>query len=93
MTEENILAIGSIAQDLKRVASFIGRGSTTGAHRFLQEAKNRLDTVDTTQLPVYVITYIEAVKDLNETESPSELAEKSLTIGCILQNAAVAARH
>ena len=93
MTENNILAIGSIAQDLKRVASFIGRDSVAGAYRFLQEAKNRISDINTAKLPVYVITYIKAVERLDEKDEPRELAEQALTIGCILQNAAVAAKH
>lgn len=90
MTEENILAIGSTAQDLKRVATFIARGSEDNAKRFLAEAKNNARQVNHGYLRPHLKKRLAEISTLEYSTDNAELAERALTIGVILQNAVLA---
>ncbi len=91
MTDQNILALGSAAQDLKRVATFIARGSEQNAERFLVEAKRNAEQVNYGYLPPYLKKRLKEVSELEYAPGNEELAERALTIGVILQNAVLAA--
>lgn len=91
MTSDSVLAIGSTAQDLKRVASFIGRGSVNNAARFLEEALKNKQTIKLNLLPSYLRVWVAKIDNLPAIRDPQLLAEEALTIGCMLQNAVLAA--
>ncbi|HSX42358.1 MAG TPA: hypothetical protein VLE93_03340 [Candidatus Saccharimonadales bacterium] len=90
MTNQNILALGSTAQDLKRVATFIARGSNDNAKRFLDEAKKNAQQANSGYLRFYLINRLKEVSELEYIPGSDELAERALTIGVILQNAVLA---
>ena len=93
MTEANILAIGSTAQDLKRVALYIGRGATSSAKRFLEEAIKNSQLIDRNATPPYILKYIKEIRELSKISDQMERAEQALMIGCLMQNIVVATRH
>lgn len=83
MTEKKVL-IGSLSNDLLRVANLTQRGSTTAAERFLQEAKKWANQLDAHELAEYIE---EIVKDVrSDTALTLETAEKFLMYSVLLQN-------
>lgn len=93
MTDQTILALGSAAQDLKRVATFIQRGSLENAERFLKEANKYAREPKTGYLKPYLRKRLLEIEKLTLVDDHSAVAEEALTIGCILQNAVVAAKR
>ncbi|MEK7202270.1 MAG: hypothetical protein AAB669_01955 [Patescibacteria group bacterium] len=93
MTDYDAQELGALSQDLKRVANFIGLGSPKSAERFLSEAVKGAEKIEQSELPAYTLYYIRRIPQLPKVSDRIQLAEEALMIGCILQNAAVAAKH
>ena len=85
MTEKRML-IGSLSNDLYRVANLIQKGSYGAADRFLLESKKWTNKLKDYELRGYIKKII---KDLNSKDSNTismENAEKLLMYSILLQN-------
>ena len=85
MTDKKML-IGSLSNDLYRVANLSGRGSQKAADRFWQETKRWTKELVAKELKGYIKNII---LDLNSDNVPSvsqEKAEKLLMYSVLLQN-------
>ncbi len=84
MTETNLL-IGSLSNDLMRVASLIQRGSHVGAEKFYEQAQRWASQLGTLELKQYIQKII---TELNTTTQVLNLAtaEKLLMYSVLLQN-------
>ncbi len=92
MTQESKeihMLVGSLSNDLFRVASMVGRGSTKGAKRFLQEAKRWADPLKTQNLPQYILMIAKDISARSESDVSQESAEQYLMYGVRLQNYAL----
>lgn len=83
MTEKKLL-IGSLSNDLLRVASLVQRGSNRAAEKFFQEAKKWAIQLSNYELKEYIVKIIEDIK--SETTLTMEKAEKLLMYSILLQN-------
>jgi hypothetical protein len=88
MTETKLL-VGSLSNDLFRVASLTQRGSTNAALRFTQEAKRWAQPLQDSKVPPYIAKIAEEVSIASESEISLEQAEKYLMYGVLLQNYAL----
>jgi len=87
MTDTNLL-IGSLSNDLLRLATFTHNGSPS-AKRFLTEAKRWAAPLQTADLPPYIAKIVEDII-LAPTDLPSLAeAEKYLMYSVLLQNYAL----
>lgn len=80
---DNILAIGSLSNDLYRVACMAQRGSITNALRFLKESSRSIKEINL--LPPYLKKIIKDI-DPNAKEINLKTAEKYLMYSTLLQN-------
>ena len=85
MTDVQLL-IGSLSNDLFRVASLTQRGSTKTATRFLHEAKRWSNSIQDHKVPLYVQSIANQVSDYTEELIDIETAEKYLMYAVLLQN-------
>lgn len=85
----NKVAFGSLAMDLKRVAMGFHRGSNTMAERFLQEALNRRDDIDTTTIKPYLKKLLVKIDALSSEIDTQKKAEDALMYSTLFQNAAL----
>jgi hypothetical protein len=83
MTETKML-IGSLSNDLLRVANLTYRGSHQAADRFFEEAKKWASQLDNYQLKTYIKKIIKDIQ--SETSLSMEKAEKFLMYSILLQN-------
>lgn len=83
MTEKKLL-IGSLSNDLFRVATLVQRGSTQAAEKFMLEAKKWAAQLDNHDLKDYIVKIIKDVQ--TETTLTIEKAEKFLMYSVLLQN-------
>jgi hypothetical protein len=83
MTKKRML-IGSLSNDLVRVANLTHRGSTKAAQRFLEEAKRWATELQKYDLKEYIANIVDEV--LSETKLTIESAEKLLMYSTLLQN-------
>ena len=83
MTEKTLL-IGSLSNDLLRVANLTFRGSTIAAQKFLIEAKKWATELQKHTLKEYISKIILDV--LTDTNLTLERAEKLLMYSTLLQN-------
>ena len=83
---DTLMLVGSLSNDLFRVANLTQRGSTVGASRFLMEAKRWAKPLSHKQVDHYIKNIaLEVAKD-EETKITMERAEKYLMYGILLQN-------
>lgn len=86
---DTIMLIGSLSNDLFRVASLVQRGSQTGAQRFLLEAKRWAEPLKDKDIPFYIIDIANDITIRDEKDISIELAERYLMYGILLQNYAL----
>jgi len=82
---ETQLLIGSLSNDLLRVANFVQRGSDNGAKRFYAEAKRWNSQLKNKKLKPYIK---QIIQDIDTCIEPLTLAraEKLLMYSILLQN-------
>jgi hypothetical protein len=85
MTDTQLL-IGSLSNDLFRVASLTQRGSTNAANRFLLEAKRWSNSIQDHKVPPYIKSIAENISVSKEENIDIETAEKYLMYAVLLQN-------
>jgi hypothetical protein len=83
---ETTLLIGSLSNDLFRVASLQQRGALQASRRFLQESKRWAQPLSTQKLKPYIQKIIQEVNSLHEDDLSNETAEQCLMYGVLLQN-------
>lgn len=83
---DTLLLIGSLSNDLFRVASLTQRGSIKAAGRFLIEAKRWSNSIQDHKVPPYILSIAKNVSDYKETLIDMEIAEKYLMYAVLLQN-------
>lgn len=87
MNETNLL-IGSLSNDLFRVANLTYRGSQKGAERFLVEAKRWSSQLQHKEIKNYIKKIVDDINSENN-KITLENAEKFLMYGVLLQNYAL----
>ena len=87
MSERQIL-LGSLSQDLFRIANFIQTGSTKSAERFWQETKRWINDLKKENNPAYLDRILKNLDDMNFDPASLEQGEKILTYGVITQSLA-----
>jgi len=85
MTDIKML-IGSLSNDLYRVASLTGRGSQKAADRFWRESKRWTAELSRQPLKGYIKNIILDIDSDNDLSVSKEKAEKLLMYGVLLQN-------
>jgi hypothetical protein len=83
---ETQLLIGSLSNDLFRVASLTQRGSISAAQRFAEEAKRWAEPLLKSDVPQYIAKIAQEIFANSEDEISLEKAEKYLMYGVLLQN-------
>lgn len=78
--------VGSLSNDLFRVATLTQRGSLIGAQRFLLEAKRWATQMKDVNLPPYIAKIAHDIFHRNEKDVSIESAERYLMYGVLLQN-------
>lgn len=86
MTDDTLLLIGSLSNDLFRIATLTERGSTSSAERFLQEAKKWSRSLKNHVLKKYILNIVEEISSKADSTISMEDAEKYLMYGILLQN-------
>lgn len=85
MSETNLL-IGSLSNDLFRIATFKQRGADTLAIRFLNEAKRWAEPLSKSPLKPYIQKIVNTVCSIKDEDLTLDLAEDCLMYGVLLQN-------
>lgn len=81
------LLIGSLSNDLYRVACLTQRGSTKAAEKFWRQSGRWVKDLETVQLKPYIKKIIFDIKfKLNSDSLTAEMAEKYLMYSILLQN-------
>lgn len=88
MTNTKLL-VGSLSNDLFRVASLKQRGADKAAPRFLREAKRWADPLATQSDKKYIREIAKKVMDADITNISLAEAERYLMFGVLLQNYAI----
>jgi hypothetical protein len=88
MTDTQLL-VGSLSNDLFRVATLVQRGSMKAATRFAVEAKRWAEPLSKTQAKGYIIKIAEDINNTEVNELTIDQAEKYLMYGILLQNYAL----
>jgi hypothetical protein len=88
-SDETKMLIGSLSNDLFRVASLAQRGSQQAAQRFLKEAKRWASELKKHDLAHYISAIIDDILSQEEESISIETAEKDLMYGVLLQNYAL----
>lgn len=83
---ETTLLVGSLSNDMFRIASLQQRGSTVGARRFLRESKRWAGALKEKNLKRYLMKIVEEVLVTQENELDTKKAEDFLMYGILLQN-------
>lgn len=83
---DTLLLIGSLSNDLFRVASLTQRGSTKAASRFLLEAKRWSNSIQDHKVPLYIKSIAKNVFECKAEHIDMETAEKYLMYAVLLQN-------
>lgn len=83
----SIIALGSIAMDLRRAALGYQRGSIKMAQRFVLEATKRKQEIDTTTLKPYIVVLLDKFETVDLQQDPGLMAEDFLTYSILFQNA------
>ncbi|MFC1710345.1 hypothetical protein ACFL0F_01620 [Patescibacteria group bacterium] len=85
MTQTRLL-IGSLSNDLYRVANLVSRNSNKAANRFAKEAKRWSVPLQNEELDEYIINIAKDVSNNKSKNVSLELAEKYLMYAILLQN-------
>ncbi|MFZ1721381.1 MAG: hypothetical protein WAU07_02640 [Microgenomates group bacterium] len=88
MTNTQML-VGSLSNDLFRVASLAQRGSSKAASRFLQEAQRWSNDLRNQEVPVYISRLADDVSNRSIDDISLDSAEQYLMYGVLLQNYAL----
>lgn len=88
MTDTQLL-VGSLSNDLFRVASLTQRGSTKAALRFLQEAKRWSVPLQEQNVASYIVKIAKGISDQSGDSISMAQAEHYLMSGVLLQNYAL----
>ncbi len=83
---ETQMLIGSLSNDLFRVASLTQRGSIKGAMRFFEEAKRWSVQLGDKQVEPYIRNIVNQINLASTHDLSLETAEKCLMYGVLLQN-------
>jgi len=89
MTSDTRLLVGSLSNDLLRVANLTQRGSTAAAQRFLVEAKRWAELLQDSKESEHIQKIALDVCGEDEATISLETAEKYLMYSVLLQNYAV----
>ncbi len=85
MSEEQIL-LGSLSQDLFRIANFIASGSVKAAERFWVESRKWLLALEKYEQPDYLAKILQRLRQMEFEVESREQAELILTYGVIIQS-------
>lgn len=88
MTNTKML-VGSLSNDLFRVANLAQRGSSAGATRFLDEAKRWSEPLSLQTLPEYIQNIASEISQASTKKVSPSQAELYLMYGILLQNYAL----
>jgi hypothetical protein len=88
MTDLKLL-VGSLSNDLFRVASLTQRGSKKAAIRFLKEAKRWSLPLQQHEAAEYIVKIAKDISDKTDDDISQSEAEKYLMHGVLLQNYAL----
>jgi hypothetical protein len=91
MTDTRML-VGSLSNDLFRVASLAQRGSNKAASRFLQEAQKWSADLQNRDVPTYILKLSQDVSSRSVDDISIDSAEQYLMYGVLLQNYALHSR-
>lgn len=80
------LLIGSLSNDLFRVATLTQRGSSRAAHRFLLEAKRWSQELQNHDVAGYIVRLSIDISGSDTSDISLSDAEKYLMYGVLLQN-------
>lgn len=83
---KNEIILSSLAMDLKRVAIGINRGSFKMAEKFYEEAMERKQELDLSNLKQYIKNVIFEIERLFKEKDNDKKAENFLMYSTILQN-------
>ncbi len=92
MTDEEML-IGSLSNDLYRVANLVGRGSEKAANRFWQESKQWSGKLLSYDLEKYIHNIILDLESDQAAKLSRAKAEKLLMYSVLLQNYVLHSRN
>lgn len=84
----NNIALSSLALDLRRVAIGYNRGSIIMANRFFEEALKRKDEINTKNLKPYLVTLLSKLDSIKAQKDQQKIAEDTLLLSILFQNAA-----
>jgi len=87
MNKQQIL-LGSLSQDLFRIANFIHTGSHKSAERFWQETKRWTGELKKENNPIYLNKILSRLDKINFDPTSLEQGELLLTYGVITQSLA-----
>ena len=85
-TEGTAALIGSLSNDLFRVATLSQRGSIRAAQRFLLEAKRWARVLKDREVAPYIMHIADDVSSRDAKDTSLESAERYLMYGILLQN-------
>lgn len=88
MTDKQLF-VGSLSNDLFRVASLAQRGSNSAAQRFMKEAKRWAEPLQELKVPAYIAKIANDISSKSNDAISIEQAEKYLMYGVLLQNYAL----
>ena len=80
------MLIGSLSNDLFRVATLSQRGSTQAAQRFLSEAKRWAKPLKDQKVAPFILDIAQDVVERDAKDISIESAERYLMYGILLQN-------
>ena len=88
MTDAQLL-VGSLSNDLFRVAGLTHRGSTNAASRFLKEAKRWAEPLSKLNIDRYILDIAKDISAREDDDISMKSAERYLMYGVLLQNHAL----
>ena len=87
MSEKQIL-LGSLSQDLFRIANFIASGSVKAAERFWDESQKWIKELKKYNHPAYLTKILHKLQKMKLDTKSMEQGELFLTYGVIIQSVA-----
>lgn len=85
MTQTKLL-VGSLSNDLLRVANMVYRGSHNCASVFLREAKRWGHELSDHNMKDYISKIVREINNINSSDLSKDMAEKLLMYSVLLQN-------
>ena len=86
MSQQDKIAIESLASDLKRVSFGISRNSLVMAKRFWQEGLKRIEEIEIKNMPNYIRKILKNIQQLKIRLDHNRMAEDCLMYSVLLQN-------